>query len=348
VDKKRFPTGLRGVSDYGHARGVKLIVWFEPERVTPGTWLYENHPEWLLKVAANPDFPPSDKNWRLLNLGDPAARVWLTNHIDKMISDEGIDTYRQDFNMEALPFWRANDSEDRQGITEIRYVTGYLAYWDELRRRHPAMSIDTCASGGRRNDLETLRRSVPLWRSDYILEPVGMQNQTYGISLWIPYQGLASQTVEKGTEPKIIDAYTFRSEMYPAMHAHWDVRRTDLDYKRLGELASQWREIAPDYMGDYYPLTSYDPSNRAWMAWQFDRSEGGEGVIQVFRRAESPYESARFKLRGLDPDAKYTVTDMDKTGGSVITGRELMENGLPVVLNEQPEAVIIVYKRANQ
>lgn len=30
------------------------------------------------------------------------------------------------------------------------------------------MLIDSCASGGRRNDLETLRRAVPLLRSDLL------------------------------------------------------------------------------------------------------------------------------------------------------------------------------------
>jgi alpha-galactosidase len=49
----------------------------------------------------------------------------------------------------------------------------FLEHLDELRRRHPNMLIDSCASGGRRNDLETLRRAVPLLRSDYIMEPVG-------------------------------------------------------------------------------------------------------------------------------------------------------------------------------
>ena len=73
--------------------------------------------------------------------------------------------------MDPLSNWRENDAEDRQGITENHLVTGYLAYWDELRRRHPNMLIDTCASGGRRNDIETLRRAVPLLRSDWLLEP---------------------------------------------------------------------------------------------------------------------------------------------------------------------------------
>jgi len=47
-DPERFPHGLRPIADHAHAKGVKIIVWFEPERVTPGSWLYEKHPDWLL------------------------------------------------------------------------------------------------------------------------------------------------------------------------------------------------------------------------------------------------------------------------------------------------------------
>jgi len=47
-DPRRFPRGLAPVTAEAHAHGLKTILWFEPERVTPGSWLYENHPEWLL------------------------------------------------------------------------------------------------------------------------------------------------------------------------------------------------------------------------------------------------------------------------------------------------------------
>ena len=100
---------------------------------------------------------------------------------------EGVDFYRQDYNIDPLNFWRDADEPDRQGISEIRYVEGYLAYWDALLERNPGLRIDSCASGGRRNDLETMRRAVPLLRSDYLLEPVGQQTHTYGIALWIPF-----------------------------------------------------------------------------------------------------------------------------------------------------------------
>ena len=333
VDTKRFPRGLRAITDHAHAKGVKSIVWFEPERVTPGTWLYENHPEWLLGP---------DGEQKLLDLGNPDARRWLTEHVDKLINEQGIDLYRNDFNIDPLPYWRANDSEDRQGITEIRYVEGFLAYWDELRRRHPDMLIDTCASGGRRNDLETLRRSVPLLRSDYLLEPVSQQLHTYGIAFWIPFYG----TGVNSTDP-----YVFRSQAScPHLTACYDMRNRDIDYAELRRLYGQWRQIADCYFGDYYPLTGYSTANDVWMAWQFDRPESGDGMVQAFRRADSIYESARLRLRGLDPDSRYEVRNLD--GGSAdlksappMSGRELMETGLLVTLARRPDSAVIVYRR---
>ncbi|MBI3911148.1 MAG: alpha-galactosidase [Armatimonadetes bacterium] len=331
VDTKRFPRGLRAITDHAHARGVRSLVWFEPERVTPGTWLYQNHPEWLLGAGGGQ---------KLLDMGNPEARGWLTDHVSRLITEQGIDLYRQDFNMDPLPYWRAADAQDRQGITESRYVAGYLAYWDELRRRFPHMLIDTCAGGGHRNDLETLRRAVPLLRSDYIFEPIGQQCHTYGLSFWVPFQG---------TGVIATDAYAFRSIMGAHITTCWDVRREDLDYDLLRHLVAQWRRVAPCYWGDYYPLTPYTLDSAHWLAWQFDRPDRGEGLVQAFRRADSAYESARFRLHGLDPDARYAVIDLDAPRSrTLMTGRALMEDGLSVAIREQPGAVVISYRRGER
>jgi len=328
VDTKRFPRGLRAITDHAHAKGVKSIVWFEPERVTPGTWLYDNHPQWLLG---------RDGEQKLLNLGNREAREWLIDHVDKLVNEQGIDLYRTDFNIDPLGFWRDNDSEERQGITEIYYVTGFLAYLDELRRRHPKMLIDTCASGGRRNDLETLRRAVPLHRSDYILEPVAQQLQTYGIAFWIPFYGAGFNST---------DPYVHRSQTScPHITACYDMRDRNLDYPQARRLYNQWRGFAAYYLGDYYPLTPYSTENDVWMAWQFDRPDLGAGMVQAFRRPESPYQSARFKLRGLEADARYQIADVDCEGTTEVSGRELMEMGLLVRMTDQPDSAIIIYKR---
>ncbi|MBN2507122.1 MAG: NPCBM/NEW2 domain-containing protein [Verrucomicrobia bacterium] len=329
VDTNRFPGGLRPISDHAHAKGVKIIVWFEPERVHSGTWLTENRPEWIL----------GGKNGGLLNLGNGEARAWLTDHVDKLLTEQGIDLYRQDFNMDPLGLWRGNDAEDRQGITENHHVTGYLAYWDELRRRHPNMLIDSCASGGRRNDLETMRRAVPLLRSDYIMEPVGNQGHTYGLSFWLPFQGT-------GTGSGALSPYLLRSTMVTHFTACFDVRRNDLDYAMIRRVLGQWKQYAECYFGDYYPLTPYSLDPALWIAWQFDRPDTGQGVVQAFRRDQSVYETARFKLRGLDSAARYTVTNLDSGEQKTIPGRELIEDGLLVPVPDQPGDAVITYARA--
>ncbi len=327
LDPRRFPRGFQPITAHAHEKGIKIIVWFEPERVTPGTWIFETHPEWLLGRSGGN---------RLLNLGNPEAWKWLVNHVDKLIIEQGIDLYRQDFNFDPLPYWQENDAEDRQGITEIKHVTGYLDYWDELRRRHPNLLIDTCASGGRRNDLETLRRAVPLWRSDYAYEPAGMQQLTYGIALWIPYFGTGINS---------FDAYTFRSQMAPAIVTAWDPSRQEVDPSQLRRFISQWRQVSEFYEGDFYPITSYSTSTEDWIAWQFDDFHRGEGMVQAFRRPASPYESARFKLRGLESAARYAITNLDETTPFEMTGQELMESGLLVRLKEKPAAAILIYKQ---
>jgi alpha-galactosidase len=535
VDPKRFPRGLRPISDHAHSKGVKILVWFEPERVTPGTWLYEKHQEWLLRASGpsnpleglcgwssselnrgepsvtcnptplvrstagirwdpgrlsfhpgakgeysvvrftaaesgehsvratflaidqktttdvhvlhggrplfdglinlggqgrqtaydgkvtttkgdtldfvvgwgngnyicdstglevriqapsgktldaakefdaqrNPHGPwsygylkpgrtpdsrsfhaydrpgkPGDEGTRLLNLGNPQARQWLTDHVDRLLTEQGIDLYRQDFNMDPLAFWRANDPADRQGITEIKHVTGYLAYWDELRRRHPDMLIDSCASGGRRNDLETMRRAVPLWRSDYAYEPIGHQCMTYGISPWLPYHGTG--TVASAAAPyygggrTAVEPYAFWSNTTPSLGCGIDVRVREIDYDALRRLYAQWRRLSQFYYGDFYPLTPYSQDNNAWIAWQFDCPERGEGAVQAFRRKDCPTETARLKLHGLEPDARYTLTNLDDPAPVQMTGRELRDSGLPVTLKAKPGAAVIVYKR---
>ena len=323
VDTNRFPGGLRPICDHAHAGGQKTIVWFEPERVTAGTWLWDKHPEWLLGD--------------LLNLGNDQARQWLTEHVNRMLTEQGIDLYRQDFNIDPLPYWRRNDAPDRQGITEMRHIKGYFAYWDALLKEHPNMLIDSCASGGRRNDLETLRRAVPLLRSDYIIEPVGNQCHTYALSFWVPFYG---------TGTGAIDPYLFRSVMCPHFTACFDMRNKEANWDLARKLIGEWRKLAPCMLGDYYPLTPYSLANDVWIGWQFDRPEEGDGVIQVFRRGESIYRQADLKLRGLGADKEYVVTDMDSNKNTTAKGRELMEQGFTVEITQKPGAALLAYRVA--
>ena len=101
----------------------------------------------------------------------------------------------------------------------------------------------------------------------------------------------------------------------------------------------------PFYYGDYYPLTKNIRDNSVWIAWQFDRPEQGDGVVQAFRRNTSVYETGRAEARGLDLNCMYEVIDLDRGQPRQFSGKELLEKGLPVTISNQPGAVAITYRK---
>ena len=332
IDARRYPNGFKPFSDWIHELGMKFVLWFEPERVgNPDSWLGKNHPEWLL---------PGTSHGALLNEGNPVALEWLINHVDGMIKSQGIDWYREDMNGGGpLPAWRKNDSVNRQGINENFYVQGHLAFWDELKRRNPHLRIDACASGGRRNDLETMRRAVPLLRSDFQWQTManvvrGNQGQTYGLSSWLPFQG---------TGAYFYDTYSVRS-FYMAGFGMGGL--TPENAAAQQKAYSECRKIATSMLfGDYYPLTGYSVLPDQWIAWQFNRPDQESGIIQVFRRDNCRETSMNFRLNDLNPKSLYDVTNFDNEGLIKISGKVLMETGLKVEIKEQPGSAVITYKR---
>jgi alpha-galactosidase len=275
----------------------------------------------------------------LLNLGNPAALNWLIDHVDGMITSQRIDWYREDMNgVGPLPGWRKNDAADRTGATENFYVQGHLAFWDELRRRHPHLRIDSCASGGRRNDLETMRRAVPLTRSDFQFPDMkgvveGQQCHTYGLSFWLPFYGNGCYFYNK---------YSFRS-FYMPLFGMGELTPNNTAAQR--QAYEECRKIAPYMLGDYYPLTPYSLQADCWIAWQFNRPDEGGGVVQAFRRSKSTQSKTKYPLRGLEQDAEYEVVDFDVAKAVIMTGHELMTSGLSVSIPAQPGAAVVTYQK---
>jgi alpha-galactosidase len=322
-DPERFPHGLKPVSDGAARHGVDLLIWFEPERVVPGSMLDREHPDWLLRVGGGGG---------LLNLGNPACRQWLTDHVCRLIQDNGIRIYRQDFNFEPLAYWRENDAEDRKGMNENLHVQGYLQYWDDLLARNPGLWIDSCASGGRRNDLETMRRSVPLHYSDF-----GYGNHPVKLSFhhvmfqWLLYfkeTTLAWDLEGMARFDHRVDSYSYHCGLGPMLAPAIDIARDDYDFELMRKMLEIWRRAAgPMLTGDYYPHTCVHRTAEKWVVRQFDCPETGCGFIQGIRLPASPFNSLVVYPKGLIPDAVYRFENPE-TGQTVErTGMALINDG---------------------
>jgi alpha-galactosidase len=336
VKKDLYPEGFAPLSRALRDAHRELMLWFEPERVFKNTPWFKTHREWLLDTGGDS---------LLFNLGNSEARKFLTDFICDKVKEFGLGCYRQDFNIDPLPFWKSADAPDRQGMTEIRHIEGLYAFWDELLERNPGLIIDNCASGGRRIDLETIGRATPFWRTDGPRDPIAHQCHTFGLLPWVPLSATSQD------RPR--DDYEFRSSMCSALCLNWWVSGdvpaeripADFPFDWARSTLSQYLSVRQCYYGDYYPLTSYSQSDDSWIGYQLDRADLGQGMVVVLRRPASPYQAAQFPLRGLDPQASYRITNVDTKQQQTYTGQQLLHSGLEVSLKTRPASALFVYKQ---
>jgi alpha-galactosidase len=296
VRKKDYPNGIRPLSDLTHELGMKFILWFEPERVAPGTHIDKAYPDWVLRIDNRPG--------GVFDLGNPEARRWMTDYLCQCIDAYKMDVLRIDHNIDPLGYWRAADEVDRQGMTEIRCVTGLYTMWDEIRRRFPNIFIDNCASGGRRIDLETNMRSIPMWRSDYNDnnvrrgDPIGDQGMTMGLSVFMPMHAGPAWRAEP---------YYWRSANVGGPIPYWDMRKDDFSHAVLALAVKEAQDLRPYFLGDLWHLTDNSVDPKAWVGYQYHRPEQDDGFACFFRREESPYRVLDVSFRGLKAGRRYKL-----------------------------------------
>lgn len=336
VSKHIHPKALRDVSEAVHRAGMKFLLWFEPERVIAGTPMTKTHPEYFIETEGS--------NSLLLDLGNEEAWQYCYKTIAEKIEEIGIDCYRQDFNFSPLKYWRKKDGEHRRGITEIRHVNGLYRLWDALLAKFPHLIIDDCASGGRRIDIEMLRRSMPLWRSDAQCpadhESLATQLHNLTFNTWMPYSG-------SGTG-RPLNEYRVRSSYGASVGVNWffsqkeDYADTPEKVEFIRKYANEYLRVRPYFSEDFYPLTAVSSSADAWCASQFDRPSEADGMLIFIRRENSPYETARFSLYAIDSGATYELTDIDG-GARTVTGEELA-GGLSVSLPRRKVSIVFYRK----
>jgi alpha-galactosidase len=343
-DPERFPRGMKPVSDRAAQLGADLLVWFEPERVQPGTRLDREHGEWLVRVEGKDD--------ALLYLGNAECRQWLTDHICSLIRDNGIKIYRQDHNFPPLRYWRETEPADRQGMNENLHVQGYLRFWDDLLARNPGLWIDSCASGGRRNDLETMRRSVPLHYTDfgYGDHPVKLAFH-HTLYQWIPYFKECTLSWDVGQPDRFdpcTDSFSFHCGMAAMLFATLDIRRDDYDFGTANKMIGVWRRASDLLLfGDFYPHTPFHTSGEGWVAWQFDDPATGRGFIQAIRLASCPDESITIHPAGISPDDSLLFENQETGESLTVDGDRLARDGYRIALPPRSGAIWF-YQRAGR
>jgi alpha-galactosidase len=344
--------GLRQLGAYAHDHGMGFLLWIEAETADPGSDLMKNHPDWYLQKYG-PNSPG------LLNFGNPAALSGMTELVSNLITHCFIAWYRQDFNVYPEGSWAKNDAPDRIGVTEMEDIAGLYAYWDALRSAHPGLQIDNCASGGHRLDIETISRSVSLWRSDYCcapFDPIGNQSMTQGLNGWVPLNAgdigpfggptpadvSAADLAPATGAPDAAATYGERSA-YSAGLVFGSGRPP---IPMIKAAAQEFHDIRANFVGDFYPLTAYDRDPAKWCVMQWDRPDLKSGIVLYFRRPNCNDTSTQIPLKAIDLNAQYDVEirpGFAPVQPRMMSGRDL--TNLTVTVSDKPGATLVLYRQ---
>ena len=308
VDPVSWPQGLHPLVDEVKRLGMEFGLWVEPEMVNEDSDLARAHPEWVLR--GRDDFPPGWRHQQVLDLQVPDAYAHVRDALLRLLEEYDVAYLKWDHNRDLIDVAHG-------GRPAVHGQT--LAFYrllDELRAAHPALEIETCASGGGRIDLEVLTRTDRVWPSDTI-DAIERQRIQRWTSLLVPPEMLGSHI---GGPVAHTTGRTHRLEFRAAtallghFGIEWDLRGLDADdrarvaawvalHKRVRPVLSRGKLVRGDHP---------DPALLVTGVVSADAAEGWYVVATVDTLVtQSP---AAVLLPGLDPSRTYRLTREDPPG----------------------------------
>ena len=336
VNPEKLPHGLAWLADEAAKRGLKFGLWVEPEMCNVKSWLAEAHPDWILREQNRSLLLGRGGSQVVLDYTNPAVRENIFNQLDAVYAQVPTLAYvKWDSNQNIVNPGSTYLKPDRQANLWYDYTIGLYDLLAKLQAKRPQIMVQACASGGGHMDFGFLRYADEFWASDNT-DPFRRVFIQWGASQFYPASAMACHVTRRGSSMKYrFDvAMTGRMgfELHPTKLSKADVefaKAAVADYKRIRPIVQR---------GDLYRLVSpYGGRMSALMFASEDKS--GAAVFALGLDRDIIVEET-LRLRGLDPDAKYTVTEINKGAKlhaklpeSPVAGRTLMEKGLAVRLS---------------
>ncbi|HAS8408357.1 TPA: alpha-galactosidase [Vibrio vulnificus] len=350
----KYPNGLQPIVEHVNKLGMEFGLWFEPEMINKDSDLYRAHPDWLLAVEGYQQ--PTGRNQYVINLQNDDAFNFLFERLDHFLSTYNIAYIKWDMNREVVqPAHLGQAAGHNQ-------TQCYYQLVDKVREKHPKVEIESCAAGGGRIDFEVLKRTHRFWASDN-------------------NDALERQTIQRGM------SYFFPPEVMGshigASYCHSTRRRHSIEFRGLTALfghmgieldpvkeAQAEKEGFERYIKLHKMLRPLLHSGRTWRVPTDDKAhqihavvanDQSQAVVMIAQLAMPTNSlSGHLRIPGLDPQATYRVTVLDKPSnyddivnyqppwtesGCELSGAWCEEVGLTMPILDAESAMLLMFER---
>jgi alpha-galactosidase len=342
-NKNRGTKGrLKELSDYVRGLGMKFGLWFEPERASWESLAYKKYPQYFMSGSPY---------GALLDFSNAEARKYILDIISEKIKEWNLEFVKFDCN--------ASIPHDPNHSAFYRYHQGHRLFIQELKNRFPDLYISNCAGGGNRMEMAQATYTDSFWFTD---------NQG-------PYEGLSiiketlkrmpTGCIERWNVQKYLEGFpayspTLQGRMVSCNNATWDfVLTVSGEYTKafmtggpLGfscdlcsfpdEYKKQWKDFIKRYKADreFYAKATVRIliDTPSIIAIEYADTDFSRCELQLFTKLV--YAKDVCVYPAVDKSATY------QWNGEMLTGAEIMENGLYVNELLDNNAVCITLQKA--
>lgn len=151
---ERFPEGIEALTGYIRSKGMIPGLWLEIEVMgvnsplvskTPEDWFFHRHGK-----------PVIDRGRYQLDFCNPEVQSFADEIIERLVVGYGVGYIKMDYNIDAGAGTDWNSDSPGDGL--LSHNRAYLAWLDRQFLKYPELIIESCSSGGMREDYALLSR----------------------------------------------------------------------------------------------------------------------------------------------------------------------------------------------
>ncbi len=122
-DWRKFPSGMKALADAIHQKGFMAGIWLAPFVCDRTSNLYQEHPDWLLRVNGEPwNCGGKESHFYSLDVENPEVKDYLSQVFDKVFNQWGYDLVKLDYLFGVAPVGGSDRSRAARMIDALDFV----------------------------------------------------------------------------------------------------------------------------------------------------------------------------------------------------------------------------------
>ncbi len=203
VNTRKLPDGLDPLLNRADERDIIFGIWLEPEMINVKSELYEAHPDWVVQQPNREIVKGRGGSQMLLDMSNPEVQDFVYNTIhDLLVKHPRIGYIKWDANHFISNVGSTYLPDDKQSHLYIEYHRGLNKTLQRIRKDHPDIIMQACASGGGRVNYGYLPYFHEFWTSD-VTDAVKRLYIQWGASYFFPSESFTKSSDRKIITPEI-------------------------------------------------------------------------------------------------------------------------------------------------